>query len=137
MKRHAEVRHAAKTRYNPWTLCDYLTKDENVVIVDKAIAIQNKSDEAKFFTVLGATFGWDYSPDFKLVTVYMEYDGRTLCGGVYDMERHEKITRRLLASTIQNERIRLDRGGVGFTPYIYTEEKMNEIIESIEQTKWQ
>ena len=129
------VHRAASRKFNPWALCEHLKKDGDVTIVDKESALKKTGDSSLFIVALNDIYGWNYEDDFKSVTAYLETDGSDVYGGVYSLKNHTALSRRLVASTIEREEQKMASGNKPtFTPYIYTGEKLAEIIEKLTKT---
>lgn len=126
------VYRTASRKFNPLTLCDYLAKDGGVCVVDKALALQEDCSAALFIVALHSIYGWNYEDDFKSVTAYLETDGSDIYGGVYNLQTHSVLTRRLLATTIEREERRMNAGNVSnFAPYIYSGEQLAKGLEKL------
>ncbi len=129
------VHRAASRKFNPWALCEYLKKDGDVNIVDKESALKKAGDSSLFIVALNDIYGWNYEDDFKSVTAYLETDGVDVYGGTYSLKNHTVLSRRLVASTVAHEEQRMASGNVSaFAPYIYSGEKLAEVIEKLTKT---
>jgi hypothetical protein len=129
------VHRAASRKFNPLALCEHLKKDGGANIVDKESALKKTGDPSLFIVALNDIYGWNYEDDFKSVTAYLETDGNDVYGGVYSLKKHAVLSKRLVASTIGREEQRMTSGNKStFTPYIYTGEKLAEIIEELTKT---
>lgn len=116
--------------FNPLRLSSFLKDDKGNRIVDKNKAIQSTNEEQAFFWLLNQEYRWNYIVEREDITLYMdveeveteEYKGKTVYIGLYNEQNHEKLNR-ILAVSLFPARLS--------SRYIYTEEKMNEIIKNI------
>lgn len=117
-------------QFNPLRLSSFLKDDKGNRIVDKNKAIQSTNEEQAFFWLLNQEYRWNYIVEREDITLYMdveeveteEYKGKTVYIGLYNEQNHEKLNR-IFAVSLFPARL--------LSRYIYTEEKMNEIIKNI------
>ncbi len=117
------VQNESRKRYSPHILAQYLTiETDGTVVVDRTKVIQDTKDERLFGVVLNCDYRWGYR-DFEHVTMYLETDGATVIGGVYNTRTKECETRRVIATESEGKLV---------YHYIYKHDTLSEIIGAIQ-----
>lgn len=116
-----EQRLTAYRKFTPLFMSEHLANDGFAVTVDKAQILITKQDEASFVCILNQVYGWDYTGNFKDITLYFETTGnRLLYVGVYDLAQQKRITKRAIAA---------ERWSDLTAPYTYGKEEMEAIFD--------
>ena len=97
MKRMSDVRFEAFKRFDPKTLCAFLTRrPSGVVCVDKEKCAPTIEDKILFSVTMHFVYGWWYQ-DFDTCTIFLEEDKGRIYGGIYDLANEKKLTHRLIS----------------------------------------
>lgn len=122
MSKAREIHNEAALKFNPERLSDFIKFVDGLPLVDKDRLIESTQDDALFCAVLNNIFRWDYTTDFKAMTIFFEVGERIIYAGVYDENERRRITRVPIATV---------KGSDLSAPYTYPEETFAEIQKKL------